>query len=240
MITRHPYKTTRRAMIKRRLTRAEAAYERSTSFHEAGHGVVAIHLRIAFTEIVIDDWPGLGGKIRYNKREYDKLWRLLQTDHTDARVIDWVERGIVMIFAGAIAERRYAPRSDWRWSMGHTGVAPKAAKWLARARNDTDLASINNWLQRLVAGPPDHNSEIYEKLGIEYPHERVLSHKTLEALHTKYSARATVLVRELWPEIKIVSAALLKRRVLTERQVRRLMNQARPPYDRVSHHVAII
>ena len=51
--------------------------------------------------------------------------------------------------------------------------------------------------------------------------------ETREEFQAKLEARAKALVRELWQEIKIVAAALLKRKTLSCAEVRRLMNRAR-------------
>ena len=34
----------------------------------------------------------------------------------------WFENDTIVTFAGSLAERRYAPRSNWREGMGHDGV----------------------------------------------------------------------------------------------------------------------
>ena len=44
-----------------------------------------------------------------------------------------------MILAGAVAQRRYAPRSDW-WQGG-----------------SSDRESADSWLQRLISGPPEYD-----------------------------------------------------------------------------------
>jgi hypothetical protein len=218
-------------MTARRMTKAEAADERRTAHHEAGHACVAVELRIAFTKVVIYA-PGLGGQIHCS---IDRFWQLLREGHhKDPHVIDFAERKMVMSFAGLVAQRRYAPKSDWF------------------AGSRTDRKSIDRWLQKLIAGPADYEGffpawghtrddfyddetgDFYGDIkpkkdddAFWYKPDSLLDRKTLDAHHAKYEARARDLVRELWAEIKIVAAALLKRKVLTERQVRELMNRAR-------------
>jgi hypothetical protein len=226
------------ALTKRRLTKAEAADERATAIHEAAHGCVAIALRIKFTKIVIhDDDPETAGQIHYSKKAHSRFWQLLlqEGQHQDPTVIDFVERKIVTSFAGAAAQRRYAPRSDWRDS------------------SRGDRKGVDKWLQKLIAGPSNYEGHVPARWERErsdyyddetgdfygdiepkrdddafwYTPDRLLSRKTLDAYHAKYEARARVLVRELWPDIQRVAKALLKKKVLTQSQVRRLMNRAR-------------
>jgi hypothetical protein len=54
-----------------------------------------------------------------------------------------------------------------------------------------------------------------------------IDRKTLGAYHAEFTGRAAALVNKLFSEIKIVAAALLKRKSLTQADVRRLMNRAR-------------
>jgi hypothetical protein len=221
-------------MTKRRLTKAEAADERVTATHESAHACVAIELGIAFMKIVIND-PGFGGQIHWSKKTHYKFWQWLREGHhQDPTVINWVERLMVASFAGAVAERRYAPKSDWRGG------------------SRSDRKSVDKWLQKLIAGPSnyegfgppwgrtrddyydDETGDFYGDIEPKrnddaywYTPDRLLSRKTLDAHHAKYEARARDLIRKLWPEIKIVAAAWLKRKTLTELQVRRLTNRVR-------------
>jgi hypothetical protein len=59
------------------------------------------------------------------------------------------------------------------------------------------------------------------------PLRLLIDRKTLGAYHAEFTGRAAALVNKLFPEIKIVAAALLKRKSLTQADVRRLMNRAR-------------
>ena len=187
--------------------RSDAADERKAAYHEGGHAVVAIELKIPFTKVDIIGDEDAGGRIHHHKK------------HTRVTCdSDWIERRILVCLAGGMAERRYAPRSDWSWSMGHKGlerdiapcydvVTPSEPKTFhAKISYGSDLDHINKWL---------------DKLG--YYGDR----KARDACRSRLEARARALVRELWPEIKIVAAALLKEKVLSCAQVRKLMIAAR-------------
>jgi hypothetical protein len=44
-------------------------------------------------------------------------------DRDDARVVQWIERSLIVTLAGSIAQRRFSPRSDWKYGMGHDKIA---------------------------------------------------------------------------------------------------------------------
>jgi ATP-dependent Zn protease len=56
---------------------------------------------------------------------------------------------------------------------------------------------------------------------------RCLKREGDDAYRAQLEARAKALVKKLWPDIQRVAKALLKKKVLTQSQVRRLMNRAR-------------
>jgi hypothetical protein len=226
----------------RNARRIPTADERVTSFHEAGHACIAVELKIRFTtiDIVKNDSDNGSGHIFYNNKECEKFRHLLQDGHhTEPRVVDWVHRKIIVSFAGAVAQRRYAPNSDWRRGMGRAGVSPE--EWFAGARDGLDLANINSYLQRLVVGPPSYKERLRPEGIIPfgddddderwYPPNRRLDHKALKPYHAEFEARAKALVRELWPQIQRVAGALLKKKVLSQAEVLRLMTEARPRLD---------
>jgi hypothetical protein len=82
--------------------------------------------------------------------------------------------------------------------MGHDGTKRKRIKTAYRS----DLYHIDEWLKRLGR----YGDEAYR---------------------AELEARSKALVARLWPAIQIVAAALLKRKTLTQAEVRRLMNRAR-------------
>jgi hypothetical protein len=228
----------RRPMTKRR---APTADERTTAYHEAGHACVAIALHIAFRSVDIISDASARGRIHYVVRKgsaVQKIWNQLQNgQHEDPAVIDYVERRIVTHFAGAIAQRRYAPNSYWNEDAS------------------SDLNSSDVYLQRLFAGPidftdtsrmqsrddyyDDETGDFYgdsmvpptDDTAFWYPPERITDAETLKAHHANFDARTKALVRELWPEIKAVAGALLKEKVLSQAEVLRLMTEARPRLD---------
>jgi hypothetical protein len=115
-----------------------------------------------------------------------------------------------------LAERRYAPRSNWREGMGHDGV------------------------QELYYGEDDVVSYVRAAHGsdLEYIHRNLEAlgyhGEARDAYQSELEARAKALVKQLWPQIQIVAAALLKKKVLTQAEVRRLMIRARRPPRRLS------
>jgi hypothetical protein len=186
-----------------------------TAFHESGHVCAAVALKLKFTTVDIipnEDKGRLGCVHQISDEIWKRLW-----DHTNPRVIKLVERQIVVDLAGAAAERRFEPRSNWLHG------------------SKTDRENVDIWLQRLISGPPDADYPFEIPEGIEpfyddedwYPPHRLLDRKTLDNYHAKYSARATALVEQLWPKIQIVAAALLERKTLSYAEVCKLMTEAR-------------
>ena len=88
------------------------------AYHEAGHAV-AIYLDQAFSEVSIVGNEKAAGYVVYEDPDPGILeeWKFGNRD--DARVVQWVERSLIVAFADAIAQRRFSPRSDWRQGMGH-------------------------------------------------------------------------------------------------------------------------
>jgi hypothetical protein len=178
--------------------------ERIASFHEAGHACTCVALRVPFRKVDIISNGDRDGRV-YNRKRHAAF-----PDDHDPRVIDLVERAIIVDFAGGIAQRRYAPRSDWAFGMGHDGLEHDFYY-----DEDDDLVCSTS--DRITSGSDLYN--IDARL-------RMLERDGDAAYRAELEARAKALVARLWPEIKIVAAALLKHKTLSQAQVRRLMNRA--------------
>ena len=205
-------------MTVRRLTKAEAGYERLTSIHEAAHSCVSIALRFPFRKVDIIPRENRSGRMYvrrkrksvfvkngHNDAARGKLW----CERTERNFIDRCERKIIVDFAGGIAQRRYAPRSNWLYGMGHDGLVKQelyydvpVITYHVKVGCGSDLDNIDAALRALKR----HGDTAYR---------------------AELEARSKALVKKLFPEIQIVARALLKKKVLTQAEVRRLMNRAR-------------
>ena len=90
-----------------------------TEDHEAGHAVAAIYLDQAFSEVSIVGNEKAAGYVVYEDSDPEILEAWNDGNCDDARVVQWVERSLIVTFADAIAQRRFSPRSDWRQGVGH-------------------------------------------------------------------------------------------------------------------------
>jgi hypothetical protein len=207
---------TRPTITARRMLEAD---ERVAAAHEAGHACVSAALRLPFRKVDIIPGKDRSGRI-YGRRKR-KAAVFVKTGHNDAarghrwckrmerNFVDRCERNIIVDFAGGIAQRRYAPRSDWAYSMGHDGLRPNPCyddgaptTYHVKTAYGSDLHHITDRLRRLGR----YGDETY-RAGLE--------------------ARAKDLGRELWPAIQRVARALLEHKTLSQAQVRRLMTAAK-------------
>lgn len=77
----------------------------TVAYHEAGHGVAAIDVGFPFTHITV--WRSKGT----NYGGYVHNVQVLKGNG----VFSAFEQDVIVSLAGGIAERRFAPRSRWRW-----------------------------------------------------------------------------------------------------------------------------
>jgi hypothetical protein len=180
-----------------------AGSTRRTAYHESGHACGCIELRVPFRKVDIIKRRDNSGMVYIRKSRAN-----LPNDRTDPRVIDSVERNIITDFAGGLAERRFAPRSNWAHAMGHDGFAQDPyyddgpTTYHVKVAYGSDLHNINKQL-------------------------KTLGRYGDAAYRAALEARAAALVRELWPGIQCVARALLKNKVLSQAEVRRLMTAAK-------------
>jgi hypothetical protein len=184
--------------------RADLVDARITAHHEGGHGCSAIVLGLKFEsiDIIHDPDDNLRGQIK-------------GLQHDDSNTV--VDRRIIVLHAGAMAQRRYAPTSAWHLECSG------------------DRLSATARLQEMYGEPPQETgfSDYYDDESgdfygdIEYLPGRPVDDHTLDILHARYRIRAAVLVNRLWPQIRIMARELFHRKVLSFDEVRRLMNRAR-------------
>jgi hypothetical protein len=188
--------------------RQRAGWWRCVAIHEGGHACVAVKLRIGFRSVHIFDGPDGGARGFVSGRRTK-----LKIDLSDARYRDFLERQIVVDFAGGMAQRRYTGNSNWEYGMGHNGIerVPDLCY---------DIIPPNTYTDRVKTEPDSDLDNINKRLNY-------LGRHGDDAYRAELEARAFALVKELWPEIKIVAAALLKHKVLSAAEVRRLMKRAR-------------
>jgi hypothetical protein len=227
--------------------RHDLVQDRITAHHESGHGCAAIALGLKFTSIDIVssqkehrlgriDWP-------------QDLWRALNEEfnRSDPNFIDQVRRRIVSTFSGIEAQRRFAPWTDLR----HDSSSDRdcADEWIQRLlKGPPDPGDPYLWPHKVDTSYYDDETgdyygdfEILPPEGPEpsaadiaansnarwYPPDRLVDRQTLDLHYARFRLRAAALVGRLWPKIQIVAAALLKKKVLSYDEVRRLINRAR-------------
>jgi hypothetical protein len=83
----------------------------AVAYHEAGHAVIANYLEVPFSRASIEE------------REGHSLGRV--DVKPDWRRRDWVEPYCVAALAGSFAQRRYNPRSQWRYGGNGAGAGDR-------------------------------------------------------------------------------------------------------------------
>jgi hypothetical protein len=154
----------------------------ATAYHEAGHTVAAAYLSQAFSKVSIIGNATAAGYV-VNEDPGPKILEAWGAgDRDDARVVQWIERSLIVTLAGAIAQRRFSPRSDWRQGMGHAKLAVPGSDIQTVIRRIDDLghrgkvaATYQAYLEaRAEALVAAHWPEI-QKVA-----EALLEHKTLD------------------------------------------------------------
>jgi hypothetical protein len=103
--------------------RRAAARGKIYSVHESGHVIARIYTNLPFETVFVKRSKTKDGRItlagavghKYKKTPYE--W---DEDHFERRanMRKWLEDEAVIDLAGMVAERRYAPRGDWRYGAG--------------------------------------------------------------------------------------------------------------------------
>ena len=104
-----------------------------TAYHEAGHAVAAIVLDVGFEKVTIVGDEEAYGRIIYDDAEE---WKL--SGRANPAVIKSAEASVVVSFAGAVAQRRFAPRSRWR--HGQTSDLSKVRRMIDYMDRSDDAA----------------------------------------------------------------------------------------------------
>jgi hypothetical protein len=132
--------------------------------------------------------------------------------HVGFRKVDIIRRGNV---SGALFESRVIFPSD---DQIERSIIVGFAGGLAEHR----FAPRSNWA-RAMGGLSLAGTDL-DRIDARL---RMLGRHGDAAYRAELEARAAALVKKLYPEIKFVAAALLKRKVLTQAQVKKLMADAR-------------
>lgn len=112
-----------------------------TAYHEAGHAVIALSLGFGVRKATIIEAEDSYGQV---KQYVTTIERRIEYDHSPI-VVDRIEKLIHILYAGGIAERKFAPRCKWR----------------PGARGDHDKVAD---LFVYICGPDDKAQLYYSKL----------------------------------------------------------------------------
>jgi hypothetical protein len=99
------------------------------AYHEAGHAVIALILGYEPYFVNAISNKNAAGRTKIKNRPLSKLRKsglepsYIDPDgHQGARAMQLVGHAIMINLAGALAQKRYDPQSDWEW--GATGAEP--------------------------------------------------------------------------------------------------------------------
>jgi hypothetical protein len=88
----------------------------AVAYHAAGHAVAAHSLDVPFSHVGINEQPDSRGRVAGIK--------------PNRRRQDWLERYCIVTLAGPFAQRRYNPRSHWRYGGSGGKVARTYCRFL--------------------------------------------------------------------------------------------------------------
>jgi hypothetical protein len=166
-----------------------ATRRKAIAYHEAGHAVAAHRLGYEVMRVSIAPKSGSAGHVSWrnpikNRSVISKLEYGSEADLD--RVRHRIDHAIIVSMAGALAQKRHNPRSDWRY--GGSGVA----------RDDRFLLKGSDDQQALQLASQLHENE------------------KVRAAYWRYlKARAEALVNHHWPEIEQLARALLHRETIS-------------------------
>jgi len=165
---------------------------KKVAYHEAGHVVAHVVLGLPFEMVTIVPDEDREGRVEgLRPEEIQNKWE--EGDREDLAVRDWMERELIALYAGPIAQRRQFPRSRTN------GVHQLGGK--------------------RYAVPGSDQSQIVRQCHDLFQGEREVAN----AYERFITARARSLVEHYWSEIETLALALLERKTMTELEVRKLL-----------------
>jgi hypothetical protein len=119
----------------------------TNAIHEVGHACVCVELRVPFRKVDIIDRRNSFGRVHGRKNTA----AFLKNGRYDPRFVNWIERNIIVDFAGGLAQKRFAPSSNWAHSQGYDGPedASAALRNCYAVPPGTDLDNIDRRLEIL-------------------------------------------------------------------------------------------
>jgi ATP-dependent Zn protease len=90
---------------------------RGTAIHEAGHAVASFYLHVKIKQVTIIPAERSLGHMRHAPIRFARQGEPYEFDDSE-KGIARTERRIILLWAGPLAERRFAPRSRWRVGAG--------------------------------------------------------------------------------------------------------------------------